>query len=342
MGLWAEAVRALWKLRAKISRRLAPGKPPHDSYWRAMWAEAADAAGAELTALGDGAFEIRRGDRSVRVKGSLVGLDTQETLDRAGNKPLTHKLLTEAGVATPPYLIYTFADLEAGWAFVQREAPCVVKPSRGTGAAQGVTTGVTTRRAYRRACYAASVHCDELVVEKQLAGDVYRLLYLDGELLDAVRRGCPRVRGDGSSTVRHLIRAENDRRAQENSPSTTRGISIDDDCIAAVQRAGHTLASVLPEGVEIAVKGTTNHGGVAESEAVLDLVGPAMREAGKRAAEAIGVRLAGVDVISPDPADPGVVLEVNTTPGLQWHYRVRNPEQANKIAIPILFKLLES
>jgi hypothetical protein len=247
MGLWAEAVRALWKLRAKISRRLAPGKPPHDSYWRAMWAEAADAAGAELTALGDGAFEIRRGDRSVRVKGSLVGLDTQETLDRAGNKPLTHKLLTEAGVATPPYLIYTFADLEAGWAFVQREAPCVVKPSRGTGAAQGVTTGVTTRRAYRRACYAASVHCDELVVEKQLAGDVYRLLYLDGELLDAVRRGCPRVRGDGSSTVRHLIRAENDRRAQENSPSTTRGISIDDDCIAAVQRAGHTLASVLPD-----------------------------------------------------------------------------------------------
>ena len=339
---WDNAVRALWRLRARIRKRLARAKPQHDGFWRAIWAEAAREAGAELSALGDGAFEIRQGPRTVRVDGSVVGLDTRETLDRAGDKPLTHRLLAEAGLDVPAYRTFTFPDLDEAWAFVQREAPCVVKPARGTAGGRGVTPGIATRREFKRACYAAAIHGDDLVVEKQHAGEVYRLLYLDGELLDAVRRGCPRVRGDGSSTVRQLIRAENRRRARENSPATTRSIVIDDDCVATVRRGGHTLGSVLGDGVELEVKGTTNDSGVADSESVLDEIGPAMRQAGARAAAALGVRLAGVDVIAADPADAGVVLEVNTTPGLQWHYLVRNPDRGRRVAVPVLFTLLAS
>ena len=52
-------------------------------------------------------------------------------------------------------------------------------------------------------------------------------------------------------------------------------------------------------------------------------------EVGARAAEAVGVRLAGVDVITPDPSLPlgeagGVVIEVNTTPGYYYHYHKRD------------------
>ena len=50
---------------------------------------------------------------------------------------------------------------------------------------------------------------------------------------------------------------------------------------------------------------------------------------GARAAEAVGVRLAGVDVITPDPTMSleeagGVVIEVNTTPGYYYHYHKRD------------------
>jgi cyanophycin synthetase len=50
---------------------------------------------------------------------------------------------------------------------------------------------------------------------------------------------------------------------------------------------------------------------------------------GARAAEAVGVRLAGVDVITPDPSlsldeAGGVVIEVNTTPGYYYHYYKRD------------------
>ena len=106
--------------------------------------------------------------------------------------------------------------------------------------------------------------------------------------------------------------------------------------IPAAVLAALALPAILSSGQ------ATNDGGVAESETVLDVVGPAMRDVGKRAAAALGVRLAGVDIIAKDPNDAGIVLEVNTTPGLQWHYLVRNTEEARKVAIPVLATLLAS
>ena len=49
---------------------------------------------------------------------------------------------------------------------------------------------------------------------------------------------------------------------------------------------------------------------------------------GAQAAAVIGARLAGVDIITPDPSisldkSGGVVLEVNTTPGYYYHYHRR-------------------
>ena len=51
--------------------------------------------------------------------------------------------------------------------------------------------------------------------------------------------------------------------------------------------------------------------------------------AGAEAAAAVGARLAGVDVITPDPSAPlgeagGVVIEVNAAPGHYYHYYKRD------------------
>jgi cyanophycin synthetase len=59
----------------------------------------------------------------------------------------------------------------------------------------------------------------------------------------------------------------------------------------------------------------------------------------------LGVRLAGVDVLSRDISQPlratgGVVLEVNSTPGLFHHYNVAEPESASPVAETVLEALL--
>jgi glutathione synthase/RimK-type ligase-like ATP-grasp enzyme len=79
------------------------------------------------------------------------------------------------------------------------------------------------------------------------------------------------------------------------------------------------------------VKTAVNENAADDNESATHLLCEEVVEAGARAAGAVGVRLAGVDVITVDPARPladtgGVVLEVNTTPGFYYHYHKRGGE----------------
>jgi hypothetical protein len=60
---------------------------------------------------------------------------------------------------------------------------------------------------------------------------------------------------------------------------------------------------------------------------------------------AVGLRLAGVDVVTTDIGRPlvetgGVVTEVNGGPGLHHHYLVADRADATPVAVPVLEKLL--
>jgi glutathione synthase/RimK-type ligase-like ATP-grasp enzyme len=65
----------------------------------------------------------------------------------------------------------------------------------------------------------------------------------------------------------------------------------------------------------------------------------------RAAAEAVGLRFAGVDLIASglDRAvgpEAGAVIEVNGTPGLHYHYHVASPLPSSRVAVPVLKKLL--
>jgi cyanophycin synthetase len=122
-------------------------------------------------------------------------------------------------------------------------------------------------------------------------------------------------------------------------------IARDLDFRTTLRAAGLGPRSVPPRGVAITVKGVANQGSETESESVTGQIGEPLRSEGSCAARALGVRLAGVDVITTDPSRSlkeaaGVVNEVNTTPGLHLHYQVRNTEAMVPVAVPILRRLL--
>ena len=93
-----------------------------------------------------------------------------------------------------------------------RRALYIVKPADSTAGEHGVTTNVTTRIALIKLVAQARVCSCKFVLEEQIAGSVYRLLSVDGELIDCVLRVPPTLVGDGISTIRKLAKAENDKR----------------------------------------------------------------------------------------------------------------------------------
>jgi cyanophycin synthetase len=333
-----------WYRQRRLGATALGSLTPYVDLWRCT----AAAVSAEFVALPGGLCELRLGERTTRTWDQLVMLDDPVTLRIAGDKALVHQLLASHGLPVPSYRQFHWSRLDAADAFLRlQRQPCVVKPRNGTGGGAGVTTGVRTARDLALAAAQAAMHGTELLIEAQAPGDSYRLLYLDGTLLDAVRRHLPRVRGDGRSTIAQLIAQENRRRARVAGRAVVDSLPADLDCRWALRAAGWSLRSVPPAGREVVVRGATRWGGETDNESVRALLGEALIAEGARAAAALGVRLAGVDIITTDPRvglrqSGGVINEVNTTPGLHYHYQVRNHEAMVPVAAVILRSLLAS
>jgi cyanophycin synthetase len=179
-----------------------------------------------------------------------------------------------------------------------------------------------------RAAWAAARFGGDLTIEEQVEGDNYRLLFLDGKLIDAVLRLPPSVTGDGKSKVLDLVKAENDRRASRGMEVSHTQLTIDMDMTRTLARQGLKFSSVLPSGRTVAVKTAINENTANDNVTVIGKLAKATIEDAALAAKICGVRLAGVDLILKDASVPlrqggGIILEVNSPPGYYWHYRKR-------------------
>jgi len=316
--------------------------------YRRIWVEAATAVGAKVEHLGDEFLAIRRGGVETVVRLHLVMFDHPATIALALDKTVIHRLLAHGGLPVPEHRrLCEISRVEALAFMTQDEGSGVVKPANGTGGGAGVTCGVETADDLARAQMAAAIFDRDILIERAITGDEYRLLFIDGELLDVVRRCRPRVVGDGRSSVTALIAAENQRRLDAGESEVARLLRVDLDCALALRKGGWTARSVPPEGQVVVVKSTVGENARGDNATVHGVGGLAdsIVQAAARAATFSRIRLAGVDLVTPDPTRPleqagGAILEVNGTPGLHYHYEVFNAEQATAVAVPLLERLL--
>lgn len=346
LDLLAEVgVGPLWRQRRSrsvISSIPGAGLEVYEEIWRG----AAAALDGEVTDLGHRVLEIRRGAATTRVFRNLVMLDNPVSLHVSTQKSLVHRWLSSHGIPVPLHVEFDYRDLRPALDFLDaRGGPCVIKPASGTGGGEGVTTGVRTPAQAAAARTIASRFDERILIEHQAVGNEYRLLFLDGKLLDAVGREPPSVVGDGRSTVDALIGAENAKRAAARGRAGLFPLRMDLDCAFAVAGAGLGLASVPPAGRRVGVKGTANDGGPNQNHGAKALLAPSLVAQAAAAMTIVGLRLGSVEVVTPDPGKDlneagGVLLEVNCNPGLHYHYQVANPAQAVPVAVPILETLL--
>jgi len=338
-------LRTLLDFRDDAAASDARGRGRLMAVYGEIWERAAAEVGAEVTAFGQQFLEIRSGDLRTIVRHRRVMLDDEVTLLIALNKALVHQLLTLAKVRVPAYRGFPTDDTGVATDFLRTvDDFCVVKPATGTAGGNGVTCGVRTADDLARAVVRAARWSQSLLIEEQGHGREYRFLVLDGEVIDVVRRTPPRVVGDGRSGLAELIAAENERRRGSNGRLGLAHIHLDLDCVLTLRRAGLTLRSVPDRGRVVPVKTMANENGPLDNETVFDVSAELISEV-SRAALAVGLRLASVEVMTTDhwqslTSVGGVIFEVNGTPGLHYHYQVRDPQRATPVATVILQRLL--
>lgn len=313
---------------------------------QSMWQEAAAAIGATMTALSPTVAQIRRGGASTVVMGETTRLNDVVSVELAGEKPLVHQLLADTNLPVPEHILVAGPRerVAAEEFLLAAHGPCVVKPCRGSGG-DGVTGEVRAPAQLRRALRCAWRYDSRALVEHQGRGDVYRALVLEGKILAAVRRRSPHVEGDGRRTVEQLLLDAYDERLAAGAAEPVKRLVADLDCVFTLGAAGLGLRSVPAPGLSVAVGTVSNYNRAADNETVEpEELGPVQAEV-TAAAAAVGLRLAGVDIVASSLARPlaetgGIILEVNGRPALHHHRLVNRPADAPMVAASILEVLL--
>lgn len=313
-------------------------------YYRDYWEKVAADLGAELEDVGQGYYRLRWQGQHTWVCGFEVQIDDHVLLSIAGDKALSQGLLHEVGLPAPRHLEYGLGDVEQAQAFLaELGRPVVVKPVDGAGG-RGVTIDIDNPKALREATMAAARAGTRFLVEEQVPGDNYRFLYLDGELIDVVRRDPPTVVGDGKHNVRELIKLENEQRLSAP-PYLSMSALTDDPGVENHLRTQGLSPTHVPEAGEvIAVKGAVNQNGSRDNHKIVDGIHPSYREMGRRMQQLFDIKLLGIDVIAPDISVPleesgGAINEINTTPAFHHHDLIAEDDKCpvGRMALEYIF-----
>lgn len=313
---WAESVRELRSLAQ--SERLGPstGSIVAAARRRGIYAKRI-AEDSSLIQLGQGARQRRIWAAETDRTGAIAEAIAQ-------NKDLTKNLLEKVGVPVPKGRIPKSA--EQAWEVAQQiGCPVVVKPLKGNQGKR-VSVGLTTREEVMSAFELARLGGrSEVVVERQIFGDDYRLLVIGGKLVAAARREVPQVTGDGKSRIRELVAVTNEdpRRGDDHSTSLSKMV-LDDIASEVLGSQGLDFDSVPKAGQNVILRRNANLSTGGSAVDVTDLVHPDVAARAIEAARMVGLDIAGIDLVAtridrPLAETGGAFVEVNAAPGLRMH-----------------------
>ncbi len=197
--------------------------------------------------------------------------------------------------------------------------PVIVKPNSGS---QGVGVAlVHNKREFYQAAKTVFKRDRILLVQKPVSGKDYRLVVLDKEVISAYERIPLNVVGDGTSSIKKLLKAK-----QEEFVASSRDTQIKTDdprIVIKLAHQGFNFRYVPLKGQKVFLLDNANLSTGGDSVDVTTKVHPAFKKIAVELTRDMGLRLCGVDLmvqgdISQKPAVYWV-LEINSAPGLD-HY----------------------
>lgn len=268
-------------------------------------------------------IQLGWGVRQQRIRASITSRTAFLAVDHASDKSRTKQLLLDAGVPAPRGVVVRTAEAAVA-AAAKLGGRVAVKPLDGNHG-RGVATRLQDPDEIRAAFAAAAAVRSRVLVEQHLEGRDYRVLVVGGELAAVAERRPAQVIGDGVSTVTELVGALNrdPRRGAGHEKPLTR-VRMDARVHARLAQSGLSPDSIPALGAVVVLKDSANLSTGGTAIDVTDAIHPDNAAMCRRAVRALGLDVAGVDLVCPDISRPlrdtgGGIVELNAAPGLRMH-----------------------
>ena len=285
--------------------------------------QAASSCGIPWVHLGRNFLLFGQGRFQRRTVRGFTDRTSYMSYHMSSDKALTNSMLGDVGLPVPRQRVVT-SEREAVHASGSIGYPVAVKPLN-SDFGHGVSVNLADAEEVRAAFAWARRYRAVVIVESFIQGDDHRMLVVGGELIAVSNRVRAHVVGDGVHTVEELIDEVNcDPRRGDKHLSLLIILELDEDMKRTLARAGYTRETVPAKGETVYLRFSAGPGNGGTAIDVTNRVHPDNRMMAIRAAEAMGIDVAGVDFITPDIGRSykdvgGGICEVNTTPALRPH-----------------------
>lgn len=260
-------------------------------------------------------YRVGQGPKSQLMANAYSAQTSHLGKDLAGDKIRARTALARAGLPVPAQQRVT-SSAEAVQAAIKLGLPVVLKPS-GSRASQGVFTMLRTVTIVEDVYQTLAGLYPEIIVEKQVIGEDYRLLVIGGRCVAAAQRLHPCVAGDGVSTVAELVEASN--RSHGRDGIFIAPIAFDTEILQTLSDQNLGPDSTPPAGTVVVLRRAACPSSLARD--VSGDIHPSVKHLAEKAAAAVQLDFAGVDLVSADITRPWTevetaIVEINAGPGL--------------------------
>lgn len=272
----------------------------------------------------DSLLRLGTGSKQKYVQATITSQTSQLAVENSCDKQATKDILESCGVPVPKGEVVS-TKKEIFEAAERLGFPLVIKPLNGRQG-QGVMTNIKNTDELFNVVNCLDKHYKDYIIERYYEGNDYRLLVVDSQLIAASLRLPPFVIGNGKDSIELLIEEENKnplRGECHEKPMTKIPLSHTVSCY--LEKQDLTLKSVPKEGQIVQVVGNANLSTGGQAIDVTDQIHPTLKEVAITAAKAMGLDVAGVDMIcrnisEPFHPDKVAIVEVNAAPGIRMHH----------------------
>ncbi|HEU4641028.1 MAG TPA: cyanophycin synthetase [Gemmatimonadaceae bacterium] len=274
-----------------------------------------------------------------RIQATMTGATSAIAAEIAQDKAETKRVLERIGLPVPGGAVASTlgeaVDIARALGF-----PVILKPLDANHG-RGISTWLADEAAVREAWPLAAAVSSRVVVEPHAEGSDHRVLVVNGKVVAVAERLPAHVIGDGARAVRELIAEANrdPRRGRGHTRTLTR---LPDDEFTAefLARSGRSLDTVPAPGERVWLRPTANLSTGGTSIDRTEEIHPDNVTACEMAAAAVGLDIAGIDVITADISVPfrengAVIIEVNAAPGIRMHTHPTDGTPRN-VAAPMI------